>query len=98
MARNGSALSPFVPIPSAYALEPADREAYAKAPMNLMQKRLAATIGAGGQQAAKYDRLRDLLGHYREEGRKVVLFSFFSLLPVAVEPCAPLSEASAPPT
>ena len=58
-------------------LEPADREAYAKAPMNLMQKRLAATIGAGDQQAAKYDRLRDLLGHYREEGRKVVLFSFF---------------------
>jgi hypothetical protein len=39
-------------------LEPADREAYAKAPMNLMQKRLAATVGAGGQQAAKYDRLR----------------------------------------
>ena len=58
-------------------LEPADREAYAKAPMNLMQKRLAATIGAGGQQAAKYDRLRDLLSQYREEGRKVVLFSFF---------------------
>lgn len=58
-------------------LEPADREAYAKAPMNLMQKRLAATIGAGDRQAAKYDRLRDLLGHYREEGRKVVLFSFF---------------------
>ena len=58
-------------------LEPADREAYAKAPMNLMQKRLAATVGAGGQQAAKYDRLRDLLAQYREEGRKVVLFSFF---------------------
>ncbi len=58
-------------------LEPADREAYAKAPMNLMQKRLAATIGAGDRQAAKYDRLRDLLGHYREEGRKVVIFSFF---------------------
>jgi hypothetical protein len=58
-------------------LEPADREAYARAPVNLMQKRLAATIGAGGQQSAKYDRLRDLLEHYREEGRKVVLFSFF---------------------
>ena len=58
-------------------LEPADREAYAKAPMNLMQKRLAATIGAGAQQAAKYDRLRELLAQYREEGRKVVLFSFF---------------------
>jgi len=58
-------------------LEPADREAYAKAPLNLMQKRLAATIGVGGQQSAKYDRLRDLLEHYREEGRKVVLFSFF---------------------
>jgi superfamily II DNA or RNA helicase len=58
-------------------LEPADRVAYAKAPMNLMQKRLAATIGAGGQQAAKYDRLRELLDQYREAGRKVVLFSFF---------------------
>jgi SNF2 family DNA or RNA helicase len=58
-------------------LEPADREAYARAPLNLMQKRLAATIGVGGQQSAKYDRLRDLLEHYREEGRKVVLFSFF---------------------
>jgi superfamily II DNA or RNA helicase len=58
-------------------LEPADRAAYAQAPMHLMQKRLAATVGAGGQQAAKYDRLRELLAQYREEGRKVVLFSFF---------------------
>lgn len=58
-------------------LEPDDRAAYVAAPMNLMQKRLAATIGAGAQRSAKYDRLRDLLDHYREEGRKVVLFSFF---------------------
>jgi SNF2 family DNA or RNA helicase len=58
-------------------LEPADVEAYRMSQDNLMHKRLAATIGAGGQQSAKFDRLRELLEGYQEDGRKVAVFSFF---------------------
>ena len=58
-------------------LESADIEAYRMSPDNLMHKRLAATIGAGGQQSAKFDRLRELLEGYQEDGRKVAVFSFF---------------------
>ena len=58
-------------------LEPADIEAYRMSPDNLMHKRLAATIGAGGQQSAKFDRLRELLEGYKEDGRKIAVFSFF---------------------
>ena len=58
-------------------LEPADVEAYRMSPDNLMHKRLAATIGAGGQQSAKFDRLRELLEGYKEDGRKIAVFSFF---------------------
>ncbi len=58
-------------------LEPADIEAYRLSPDNLMNKRLAATIGAGGQQSAKFDRLRELLEGYKEDGRKIAVFSFF---------------------
>ena len=58
-------------------LESADVEAYRMSPDNLMHKRLAATIGAGGQQSAKFDRLRELLEGYKEDGRKIAVFSFF---------------------
>ena len=58
-------------------LEPADVAAYRASPDNLMHKRLAATLGAGGQQSAKFDRLRELLEGYQEDGRKVAIFSFF---------------------
>jgi SNF2 family DNA or RNA helicase len=58
-------------------LEPADVDAYRMSPDNLMHKRLAATIGAGGRQSAKFDRLRELLEGYQEDGRKVAVFSFF---------------------
>jgi superfamily II DNA or RNA helicase len=58
-------------------LEPADVEAYRMCQDNLMHKRLAATIGAGGQQSAKFDRLRELLEGYKEDGRKIAVFSFF---------------------
>ena len=58
-------------------LEPADVEAYRASPDNLMHKRLAATVGAGGLQSAKFDRLRELLELYRDDGRKVVVFSYF---------------------
>ena len=58
-------------------LESADIEAYRTSPDNLMHKRLAATIGAGGQQSAKFDRLRELLEGYKEDGRKIAVFSFF---------------------
>ena len=58
-------------------LEPEDVAAYRASPDNLMHKRLAATIGAGGRQSAKFDRLRELLEGYEEDGRKVAVFSFF---------------------
>jgi superfamily II DNA or RNA helicase len=58
-------------------LEPADVEAYRASPDNLMHKRLAATVGAGGLQSAKFDRLKELLELYRDDGRKVVVFSYF---------------------
>ena len=58
-------------------LEPADVAAYRMSPDNLMHKRLAATIGAGGQQSAKFDRLRELIEGYQEDGRKIAVFSFF---------------------
>jgi hypothetical protein len=59
------------------SLEPADVEAYRASADNLMHKRLAATIGAGGLQSAKFDRLRELLELYQEDGRKVAVFSYF---------------------
>ena len=58
-------------------LEPADRDAYRASPDNLMHRRLAATIGAGNRQSAKFDRLKELLDGYKEDGRKVAVFSFF---------------------
>ena len=58
-------------------LEPADLEAYRMCQDNLMHKRLAATLGAGGQQSAKFDRLRELLEGYQADGRKVAVFSYF---------------------
>lgn len=62
-------------------LEPRDLEAYAAAPQNLMNKRMAATIGQGNRDSAKYDRLRELFDGYREDGRKIAVFtSFLSVL------------------
>jgi len=58
-------------------LEPADRQAYESAPEHLMQRRLAATVGQGERNSAKYDRLRELLESYEDEGRKVAVFSTF---------------------
>ena len=58
-------------------LEPADLEAYRASPDNLMHRRLAATIGVGNMQSAKFDRLKELLDGYKEDGRKVAVFSFF---------------------
>lgn len=42
----------------------------------LMTMRWAVTVGAGGE-AAKVARLRELLDEHREDGRKVLVFSFF---------------------
>ncbi len=58
-------------------LESADLEAYRASPDNLMHRRLAATVGAGNLQSAKFDRLKELLDGYKEDGRKVAVFSFF---------------------
>ena len=58
-------------------LEPKDKEAYAMAPDNLMNKRMAATLGQGNRDSAKYDRLRELFDGYREDGRKIAVFTSF---------------------
>jgi SNF2 family DNA or RNA helicase len=42
-----------------------------------MLKRQSATVGAGDGKSAKYERLRELIESYRNEGRKVLIFSFF---------------------
>jgi SNF2 family DNA or RNA helicase len=70
-------LPDLIEIDEIIPLEPEDVAAYRMSPDNLMHKRLAATIGAGGRQSAKFDRLRELLEGYEEDGRKVVVFSFF---------------------
>lgn len=43
-----------------------------------MNRRLALTIGMGDLESSKYNRLRELLEIYKEEGRKVIVFSFFT--------------------
>ena len=54
-----------------------DRAAYLQAPPNLMQKRLAATIGDGSRSSAKYERIMELVAEHRDAGQKIVVFSFF---------------------
>ena len=44
---------------------------------DLMNRRLATTIGASNGYSAKYERLKELLEVYEAEGRKVAIFSFF---------------------
>ncbi|MBU3703645.1 MAG: SWF/SNF helicase family protein [Ilumatobacteraceae bacterium] len=51
--------------------------AYLEAPPNLMQKRLAATIGDRQKPSAKFQRLIELVDEHREAGHKIVIFSFF---------------------
>ncbi len=59
-------------------LGPADVQAYRSAVLsrNFMAMRRAVSIG-GGREAAKVERVLDLLDEYRESGRKVLVFSFF---------------------
>ena len=54
-----------------------DESAYAECPSQIMLKRQAATVGVGDGRSAKYERLRELIESYRNEGRKVLIFSFF---------------------
>jgi len=54
-----------------------DRAAYLEAPPNLMQKRLAATIGDRQKPSTKFQRLIELVDEHREAGHKIVIFSFF---------------------
>ena len=54
-----------------------DRLAYLETPPNLMQKRLAATIGGGSHSSAKYARIVELVNDHREAGQKIVVFSYF---------------------
>ena len=61
-------------------LSPTDEAAYVAAvgAGNAMTMRVAATLGAGRPtRSAKLERLEDLLEEYREDGLKVIVFSFF---------------------
>lgn len=61
-------------------LSPDDEAAYVQAVAagNAMAMRVAATLGAGRTaRSAKLERLEDLLEEYREDGLKVIVFSFF---------------------
>ena len=57
-------------------LEKADLAAYEEA-TDLMTERFLATRGAGPESSPKYERLAELVDAYRDEGRKMVIFSFF---------------------
>ena len=60
-------------------LTKADRNAYDQQvrSRNMMGMRSAATVGGLGGTSAKLTRLDDLLDEYREEGQKVIVFSYF---------------------
>lgn len=60
-------------------LTPADRAAYHQAVRegNYMAMRVAATLGGRAGESAKLERLADLIEEYREQGRKVLVFSYF---------------------
>ncbi len=60
-------------------LTTSDRGAYESAVLegNYMAMRVAATLGERAGSSAKLERLKDLIEEYREEGRKVLVFSYF---------------------
>ena len=60
-------------------LFPEEQSAYRDAvgARNIMAMRRAATVGAGPQRSAKLERLEELLDEYRENGRKVLVFTYF---------------------
>ncbi len=56
---------------------PADLAAYQAAPLVLVYKRMAATLGDGTRTSAKYERLMEIIDEHRDQGRKILIFSFF---------------------
>jgi len=60
-------------------LFPEEQSAYREAvgARNIMAMRKNATVGAGPARSAKLDRLEELLDEYRENGRKVLVFTYF---------------------
>lgn len=60
-------------------LYPEEQAAYREAvgARNIMAMRKNATVGAGPQRSAKLERLEELLDEYRENGRKVLVFTYF---------------------
>jgi len=60
-------------------LFPEELSAYREAvgARNIMAMRKTATVGAGPARSAKLDRLEELLDEYRENGRKVLVFTYF---------------------
>jgi len=55
----------------------ADLGAYRAAPLVLVYKRMAATLGDGTRTSAKYERLMEIIDEHRAQGRKILVFSFF---------------------
>ncbi|MFM7900172.1 MAG: DEAD/DEAH box helicase, partial [Actinomycetota bacterium] len=55
----------------------ADLAAYRAAPLVLVYKRMAATLGDGTRTSAKYERLMEIIDEHRAQGRKILVFSFF---------------------
>ncbi len=58
-------------------LTTSDRDAYVNSPIDVMTRRLVATMGDGTTRSAKYERLLELIEDHGEARRKVVVFSFF---------------------
>ncbi|MFM8417826.1 MAG: helicase-related protein, partial [Actinomycetota bacterium] len=55
----------------------ADLAAYRAAPLVLVYKRMAATLGDGTRTSAKYERLMEIIDEHLAQGRKILIFSFF---------------------
>jgi superfamily II DNA or RNA helicase len=68
-----------IDMPEWVSLSAGGRAAYAAevAASNFMGMRQAATLGDGGVDSAKLERLGELLEEHKEEGRRVIVFSYF---------------------
>jgi SNF2 family DNA or RNA helicase len=72
-------------------LTPVDRDTYTNGPIDVMTRRLLATVGDGTRTSAKYERLLELTEEHLSEGRKIVIFSYFRQ--VIDDVCALLGDA-----
>jgi superfamily II DNA or RNA helicase len=68
-----------IEMPEWVSLSAGGRAAYTAevAASNFMGMRQAATLGDGGTDSAKLERLGELLEEHKQEGRRVIVFSYF---------------------